>query len=193
MASLDYERQLAEAERQRKKEKRKNKWEERSKKFWKSFLFTEDGKPKSGFFIYTFCLSFLMLAIYLVAFNYVTEWLTPVFEPLPVPLSNLLISLASSCCGIAVSVGLHYLFTDKRLMFGTHLWLALYAVASLIAMAFLLRGTGSYGVFLVFFGWFVVIPVILGTLTGWLLMKRDYKPKQELSAKPDWKKYTERR
>ena len=193
MAPLDYERQLAEAERQRKKEKRKNKWEERSKKFWKTFLFTEDGKPKSGFFIYTFCLSFLMLVIYLVAFNYATEWLTPVFAPLPVPLSNLLISLASGCCGIAVSIGLHYLLADKRLMFGTHLWLALYAVASLIAMAFLLKGTGAYGVFLVFFGWFVVIPVTLGTLTGWLLMKRDYKPKQELPAKPDWKKYTERR
>ena len=38
-------------EREDRRRARQKKWEERSKHFWRTFLFTENGKPKSGFLI----------------------------------------------------------------------------------------------------------------------------------------------
>ena len=45
--------------------------------FWKAFLFTEDGKPKSGLMVYTFCLSLVYVPLYMAAFYFSIEWLTP--------------------------------------------------------------------------------------------------------------------
>ena len=36
--------------------------------FWSAFQMTENGKPKSGLLVYTFCLSFVMLAVCILFF-----------------------------------------------------------------------------------------------------------------------------
>lgn len=184
---------IEDAEREQKRAERKEKWAQRERKFWKAFLFTEDGKPKSGLFIYTFCLSIGLVLLCLLAFNYSIEWLTPVLAPLPVFWGNLLQSLAASAAMLLVSVVLHLIFKDKRLMFGSYLWLAFYAVVMLIAMLVILWDTGAWREFLTFFAWFVVIPVVTGLLVTGLLCRRDHKPSVVPAEEEPWKKYTQRR
>lgn len=184
---------LEDAERERKRAERKEKWEKREKKFWRSFLFTEDGKPKSAFFTYTFFLSVGLLLLHLLTFDLSIEWLGPRLTGIPVVWGNLLQSLAASGAVLLLAVVLHLVFKDKRLMFGSYLWLAFYAVVMLITMLVLLRGTGAWREFLEFFGWFAAIPVVLGLPVTGLLYRRDYAPPVDPTEQEPWKKYTQRR
>ena len=125
-------------EREDRRRARQKKWEERSKHFWRTFLFTENGKPKSGFLIYTFCLSAVFIALHLIAYTYIVDWLALLTESWPLVLGNLTGSLCVSAAVLLVGYVLHRLLSDKRLMLGTYLWLLLYLVASVITMALLL-------------------------------------------------------
>ena len=189
----DMDRQIYDAEKERRSEERKKRWEKREKKFWRTFLFTEEGKPKSGFGIYTFCLSFVYLAFYMVGFQLVTEYLTEPMAAWPVKLANLCQALLAGAFGVALVGVLHKLLSDKRLALGGHLWLAVYAVAVLIYMLFALRGSGATGAFLTFYGWFVVIPLCLGLGASYLMYRRDWRPPQRPEEEPAWRKYTKRR
>ncbi len=189
----DFYRQVDRAERERRKQERKEKWKKRERNFWKAFLFTEDGKPKSGLLIYTFCLSFVFLGVYIGAFYFIIEALTVPLADLPPTLGNLIQSLLVGAVGAAVSALLHVLLSDKRLAFGTHLWLALYTVAAGITLCLMLQEWEAIWSMLIFALWFAVIPVAFGTLVTFLLYRRDYKPVQTVEEKPEWKKYTDRR
>lgn len=186
-------KEIQSLERDRRKQERKAKWEKREKGFWKAFLFTEDGKPKSGLMIYTFCLSFVLLGFYIVAFFLSVEYLTPLMTGWPAFLGNLLQSLAASAAGILLSFLLHKLLPDKRLIFGSHLWLLAYAVASVITLLVFLWGTGAGGAMFVFIGWFVAIPLALGLTAGYAMYRHDYAPPVPKEEAPEWTKYTRRR
>lgn len=160
--------------------------------FWSAFRMTENGKPKSGLLVYTFCLSFVMLAVYGAAFFVVIEGLHDLTAGLPVFWGNLIQSLAAAIVGLLVSMLLHFVLPDKRLMFGTYLWLALYAVACLITLLIYLQGTGAVGALLTFYGWFVVIPLVLGLVVTHYLFRRDYVPPKP-DDEPAWKKSIQRR
>lgn len=185
-------RQIGQAERDRKRRERKEKWAKREKSFWKAFLFTEDGKPKSGLMVYTFCLSLVFVPLYIAAFNLSINWLGPVTESWPVFAGNTLQSVAASGIGLAAALLLHRIFPDKRLMFGCHLWLALYAALVCVSMAFMLGDWEAYAAFLHFFAWFILIPVALGLLATYLLYRRDDTPPPRDGDQP-WKKFTQRR
>lgn len=189
----DFYRQVDRAERERRKQERKEKWRKRERSFWKTFLFTENGKPKSGLMIYTFCLSFVFLGVYIGAFYLVIEALTVPLSGLPPVLGNLIQSLLVGGVGAAISALLHLLLSDKRLAFGTHLWLALYTVAAGITLCLMLQEREAIWAMLTFALWFAVIPVAFGTLVTYLLYRRDYRPVQPAEEKPEWKKYTDRR
>lgn len=188
----DFYKQIEEADRERRKQERKEKWAKREKNFWKAFLFTENGKPKSGLMVYTFCLSFVFLAVYIGGYYLAIELLAGPTAGLPVFLGNLLQSLMAAAVGLALAVALHLLLPDKRLLFGTHLWLALYVVAAVISLVIMLRGTGAIGAMLTFFAWFAALPLILGLLVTYLLYRRDHAAPKD-GDEPDWKKYTQRR
>lgn len=189
----DFYRQVDRAERERRKQERKEKWRKRERSFWKTFLFTENGKPKSGLMIYTFCLSFVFLGVYIGAFYLVIEALTVPLSGLPPVLGNLIQSLLVGAVGAAISALLHLLLSDKRLAFGTHLWLALYTVAAGITLCLMLQEREAIWAMLTFALWFAVIPVAFGMLVTYLLYRRDYRPVQPAEEKPEWKKYTDRR
>lgn len=189
----NFYQQIQDAEKEQRRQERREKWAEREKNFWKTFLFTEDGKPKSGLMTYTFCLSIVLLFLYGAAFYFSIELLTPVMEGLPVFLGNLLQSLAASVAVILLCCVLHHFLTDKRLMFCSHVWLVVYAVAALVTLLIMLRGTDAAGAMLTFFGWFVLIPVALGTVVFFLLYRRDYVSASAALDVPEWKKYTQRR
>lgn len=188
----DFQRQIEDAERERQKTERKEKWARREKSFWKAFLFTEDGKPKSGLMVYTFCLSIVFVLLYIGAFNLVITWLTPVTAEWPVFAGNLVQSLAAGAVGILAALILHRIFSDKRLMLGTYLWLGAYAVLVCVSMLFMLGDREAFTAFLHFFAWFVAVPVILGLIVAYLLYRRDYVPPKREEDQP-WKKFTQRR
>ncbi len=194
---MDRERELlagAEArEREQRRQERKKKWDEWGKRFWSTFLLTEDGKPKSGFLIYSFCLSAVFIGLYLAAFHFLTELLAPVTASWPVVLGNLFGSLCVTAAVCLIGTVLHRLLPDKRLMFATYLWLALYLAAAIVTMAILLRGTGAMREFMLFALWFGLIPVGAGTLWFGLLRRRDHRPPPPPEAEPEWKKYVDRR
>ena len=185
--------QAEEAKRAEKSKARKEKLQKLEKSFWRSFLLTEDGKPKSGLLIYTFCLSFVFLGIYIVAFWMVIEELSDPLASLPPVLGNLIQSVLVGVAASALSGLMHILLPDKRLAFGTHLWLALYVVASVITLAILLAEAELIGTMLMFALWFAVIPLAMGLTVTYLLYRRDYVPPRQMEEKPEWTKYTQRR
>ena len=188
----DFYQQIHDMDKQRSRAARKEKWEKREKSFWKAFLFTENGKPKSGLILYTFCLSFVFLLLYLAIFSLVLEYLGKPLEAVPAFWGNLLQSLAAGALGLASAWLAHRLLPDTRLIFGSYLWLALFALAAVITLLIMLRGTGASGGMLVFFGWFVGLPLAMGLAGSYLLYRRDYTPVQTQEDQP-WKKYTNRR
>ena len=188
----DFQRQIDDAERERRKKERKEKWARREKSFWKAFLFTEDGKPKSGLMVYTFCLSIVFVLLYIGVFNLVITWLSPVTAEWPVFAGNLVQSLAAGAVGVLAALILHRVFSDKRLMLGTYLWLGAYAVLVCVSMLFMLGDREAFAAFLHFFAWFVAVPVILGLIVAYLLYRRDYVPPKREEDQP-WKKFTQRR
>ena len=105
-------------ERENRRQQRQKKWDERARSFWRAFLCTEDGKPKSGFLVYTFSLSIVFIALLLIGFHYIVDWLPPLTESWPVALGNLFASLCVSAAVLLVGYVLHRLLSDKRLMLG---------------------------------------------------------------------------
>ena len=188
----DFYQQVRDIDKQRSRAQRKEKWEKREKSFWKAFLFTEDGKPKSGLILYTFCLSFVFLLLYLLIFSLVLEWLGKPLEAIPAFWGNLLQSLAAGALGLGCAWLAHRLLPDKRLIFGSYVWLTLFALAAVITLLIILRGTGASGGMLVFFAWFVALPLAMGLTGSYLMYRRDYAPVQAREDQP-WKKYTNRR
>ncbi|MGN1025358.1 MAG: hypothetical protein ACI4P4_03015 [Faecousia sp.] len=184
--------QAEDAKRSEKRKARRQKLEKMEKGFWRSFLLTEDGKPKSGLLIYTFCLSFVFLGIYIAAFWLVIEELTQPLSALPPVLGNLIQSVLVGIAASALSTVMHMLLPDKRLAFGTHLWLAVYVVACVITLAIMLGDWSLIGTMLVFALWFAVIPVAMGLGVTYLLFRRDYVPPRQVEEKPEWTKYTQR-
>ena len=188
----DFYQQVRDIDKQRSRAQRKEKWEKREKSFWKAFLFTEDGKPKSGLILYTFCLSFVFLLLYLLIFSLVLEWLSKPLEAIPAFWGNLLQSLAAGALGLGCAWLAHRLLPDKRLIFGSYVWLTLFALAAVITLLIILRGTGASGGMLVFFAWFVALPLAMGLAGSYLMYRRDYTLVQAREDQP-WKKYTNRR
>ena len=182
-----------EAKRAEKNKARKEKLQKMEKGFWRSFLLTEDGKPKSGLLIYTFCLSFVFLGIYIAAFWLVIEALSQPLSALPPVLGNLIQSVLVGIAASALSTVMHMLLPDKRLAFGTHLWLTVYVVVCVITLAIMQGEWSLIGAMLVFALWFAVIPVAMGLAVTYLLYRRDYVPPRQVEEKPEWTKYTQRR
>lgn len=187
-----FERRVKQYDKLERQKERKEKWSRRERGFWKTFLFTKDGKPKSSLMIYTFSLSFLFLAIYVASLFLLIDWMNPVVESWPPVLGNMLIALLGTTIGLLVGVVLHNTFTDKRLVFGAHLWLALYLIACLATGAVFLRGDAGLGEFISFFCWFFLPPVAIGSALFGFFCWRDFEAPVQSDDLQPWHKYTRR-
>ena len=165
----------------------------RADRFWEAFLFTENGKPKSSLIIYTFSLSLVFTAVYILCYELSIRLFTGLLSSLPAFFSNLVIVLVSSAAGTALCCLPHRFFTDKRLVFGGHLWLCLYVAAVLVIMLVIMGFSPDYGAFLIFCCWFLLPPVTLGTAVSCRLYLRDRPENNEREPEPEWKKYVSRR
>ncbi len=157
---------LTEAER---KERRKK----RADEFWSFFLFTKNGKVKSATLIYSFSLSVLFLAVFAAAFLLLID---PIEFALagkaPTWLVSLCESLAPALVGALLTCVPCLFFKDKRLVWMAYLFLWLYAIVVLIAVAAGLAPDVRRD-FLRLYAMLVPAPLIMGTALSVFLYLRD--------------------
>lgn len=142
--------------------------------FWSAFQMTEGGKVKSTLLLYSFCLCWVFIAVYGLAFFFLVPPLHALIGGAPVLLVNLAESLVPAILGAAVC-GLAWLLPgDRRLLPASYLWLALLMLACLIALLIMLRGEAT-ALVLQFFAMFVLPPILLGGGLSLLLYYRYWK------------------
>ena len=154
---------------QLRQEERNRIWKERGDRFWGAFLFTKDGKVKSTLLLYSFCLCVVFVAVYAVAYVVFVNRLHPFLEGASVAVINFVEAAVPTLVGTAVC-SLAWLLPEKRMMLASYLWMAVLAIASMVAMLVILWGdTQAQVLFLQFFGLFVPAPILLGGgLSLWL-------------------------
>lgn len=150
-------------------------------RFWTALFLTEDGRPKSALLLYSFCLCLLFFAVYAVLYWFLIDLLESLLAAWPVPLRNLFEGVLPGLAGTLVCCPLFFVFKNRRLVPAAYLWLALFAVASLITMLFLTSGE-EFRIFLYFFAMLVPSGLVSGCLVSCLLLRR-YNRKKE-RAKP---------
>ena len=149
-------------------------------KFWGAFQMTENGRVKSTILLYSFCLCWVLLAVYGGCFALLNPWLDGLLSgsALPVWLISLVEALAPAAAGTAAASLVWLLPGDKRLLPAGYLWLTLLMLACVIALLALLNGErGAQILALRFFGMFVLIPLIMGDGMSILLFYRYWKHK----------------
>ena len=62
-------------------------------------------------------------------------------------------------------------------------------IGSLVIMGIMMGLTEEFAAFLIFFGWAVAVPVILGTAASALLFRKSRQPARTAAPEPEWKKY----
>lgn len=156
--------------------------------FWGAFQMTENGKVKSTLLLYSFCLCWVLLALYGGCFALFSPLLDGLKDSLPVTAVSVIEALVPAVVGTAVASLVWLLPGDKRLLPAAYIWLALLMLACLIALI-VMMGLESAGLVLQFFGMFVLAPLALG-LTASILAYTLYwkkRPSAGSEARP-WKR-----
>ncbi len=159
-------------------------------KFWGAFQMTENGRVKSTILLYSFCLCWVLLALYGGCFALLNPWLDAWLQGAGAP--TLLISLAEAlvpaAVGTAVASLAWLLPGDKRLLPAGYIWLTLLILACLIALV-IMMGWKDMGLILQFFGMFTLAPLVLGLGSSLLVYYRIWKKRPPAGdpARP-WKR-----
>lgn len=159
-------------------------------KFWGAFQMTENGRVKSTILLYSFCLCWVLLALYGGCYALINPWLEGLLgeSGAPVWLISLLQALLPSAAGTAIASLAWLLPGDKRLLPAGYIWLALLMLACLIGLV-ILMGWEYAGIILQFFGMFVLAPLALGlgsSLPAYYLYWKK-RPSAGKAARP-WKR-----
>lgn len=145
----------------------------RGEAFWEMFKLSRDGRLKSTFLLYAFALSFVYVAVYLVAYILLLE---PIDSLLPAEMPRTLVNLIESVLPALVATGLCMLpfhtIQDKRIVPGAFAFVLLYALAVLIAIPFSFEDAGDRASFLRLYALFVPVPVLMGCLASALAYVR---------------------
>ncbi|MDR1765138.1 MAG: hypothetical protein LBR77_03420 [Lachnospiraceae bacterium] len=147
-------------------------------RFWSVLFLTPEGRPKSTLLLYSFCLSFVLLAIYGVAYYFLIDALEYALASSPTFVRNVAECLVPGIVGTAVCCLLYALpHKDRRVIPVSYLWLWLYGVLSLVVMAVLCRGDGeAFRLFLYLYALLVPVGLVSGTAAVfWLYLHRGRK------------------
>lgn len=139
--------------------------------FWRVLFLTEEGRPKSAMFLYSFCLSLLFLIVYSLSYGFLIDVIEKSFPGSTVLVRNILQSVLPGLAATLVCCSFFFLFPDKRLIPAAYLWLAVYAVIAFVTMAFMSSGE-ELQIFLYFFAMLVPVGLISGGLISFLLLNR---------------------
>ena len=162
-------------------------------KFWGAFQMTENGRVKSTLMLYSFCLCWVLLAVYGGCFALINPWLDSLLKSagLPVLAITLLEALLPAAAGTAAASLVWLLPGDKRLLPAAYIWLALLMLACLVALILLMGWDSWDSVSLVlhFFGMFVLAPLATGLGASFLAyhLYSKKRPPAEDPARP-WKR-----
>lgn len=131
-------------------------------RFWGAFQMTENGRVKSTLLLYSFCLCWVLLALYGGCFALFSPLLDGLLTGrLSVAAVSVIEALVPAAAGTAAASLVWLLPGDKRLLPAAYIWLALLMLACLIALI-VMMGPESAGLILQFFGMFVLAPLALG-------------------------------
>ncbi|HWQ59007.1 MAG TPA: hypothetical protein VN540_08270 [Clostridia bacterium] len=119
-------------------------------RFWAALFLTPEGKPKSATLLYSFCLSILYLAIYGISYFFLIDVLERLLSAQSVTVRNIFESVVPGLAGTVVCCSLWFVIRNRRIVPGAYVWLALYAVASLVAMVLMSSGE-DFRIFLYFY------------------------------------------
>ncbi len=141
-------------------------------KFWSIFLFTKDGKVKNPLLIYSFSLSFVLLAVYGLAYYFLID---PVYLALQSGPSWLVVlgeSLLPGLAGCAFICLLQSLSKKKNYITAAYLWLVIYALFILAWMMLTLEAGEDRLFFLGLFLRLVPVPLIVGGLSSLFMYRK---------------------
>lgn len=140
-------------------------------RFWRILFLNEQGRPKSAMFLYSFCLSLLFFAVYATSYFLLIDVLENAFTASSVLMRNVVQSVIPGLLGTIVCCALFYVFPDKRLVPVSYLWLAAFALAALLTMAFITEKE-EFRIFLYFFAMLVPAGLLSGGLISFLQFRR---------------------
>ena len=141
--------------------------------FKEFFRFTKDGKMKSGTVVYSFSLTALFLIVYGAAYYFLIDVLAPMTQGLPIWASDAIGAVVPALIGGLICLIPVLLLSERKYALFAYLWIALFAVAFLIAMLVQLKDEkDALSVFLRLFVIMVPAPLIIGGGTAWYLYKK---------------------
>ncbi len=140
-------------------------------RFWRILFLNEHGRPKSAMFLYSFCLSLLFFAVYATSYFFLIDVLESAFATSSVLMRNILQAVLPGLLGTVVCCALFYVFPDKRLVPVAYLWLAAFALAALLTMAFLTEKE-EFRIFLYFYAMLIPAGLLSGGLISFLQLRR---------------------
>ena len=144
--------------------------------FWSAFQITENGKVKSTLLLYSFCLCWVYIAVYVIAFAFLLDPLDALVSGAPTAVVYLAEALVPALIGTAVCMLPWRLFKEKRLIPASFIWMFLLAAACLITMLVLMQDEPeTRRMFLLFFVQAVPAPVFLGLGISGVLYYRHWK------------------
>ena len=112
--------------------------------FWSAFQMTENGKVKSTLLLYSFCLCWVYIAVYVACFAFLLDPLESLLSGAPTALVCLVEALVPALVGTVICMLPWPLFQEKRLIPVSYIWMLLLAAACLITM---LATTGVIHIF----------------------------------------------
>ena len=106
--------------------------------FCRALFLTEDGRPKSAAFLYSFCLAILFLLLYLLSYLLLLDPLERLFAGVPAGLRNLMEILLPALAGSVPCVCLFFpLKKNRNLVPAAFLWLLVLLIGSMVMMLLL--------------------------------------------------------
>ena len=154
------------------KEKPKPAGPSKADRFWSIFLFTKDGKIKNPLIIYSFSLSFVLLAVYGMAYYFLIDPVHFAFDTSPLWLANIMESLLPGLAGCALVCLLQATAKGKSYIPVAYLWLAVYALLILAWMMASLDTGDDRAFFLGLFLRLVPVPLLIGGGASWLFYRK---------------------
>lgn len=150
----------------------------RADRFWSIFLFTKDGKVKSPLIIYSFSMSFVLIAIYTVSYAFFIDPVHLLLLSSPAWLVALLESLIPALAGCALLCLLQKIIVNKLFIPAAYIWLLAYALFILAWMMLSLENGDDREFFLALYARLVPAPVVIGGAGSWLLYLRKGKTRR---------------
>jgi hypothetical protein len=135
----------------------------KSKGFMSVFELFEDGKMKSTFLLYAFCMSLLYIGIYFFAYMFLLKPIDSLLagHGMSTLAINCIESAVPALAGTVICILPQFWTKNKRIIPGAFAFILLYAILALVAVLTVTDAEERH-LFLNIFTLFIPVPVILG-------------------------------